>query len=75
MAVTKNYNKRFIFHKVCFHLNTLINNNIFLQKNYLNNDLTLILSNFIKADSRFILECILVNNCINLKYIIEKEIL
>ena len=63
-----------IFHEFCGHLKTHINNNNKSSpKHYLNNDLTLVLSNFIKADSGFIFEHILTNNCIDLKLIIQEE--
>ena len=76
----KNINKRLetaflflIFHEFCGHFKTHINNNILSPKYYLNNDITLVLSTFIKADSGFIFEHILTNTIIDLKSIIQEE--
>ena len=76
----KNINKRLetaflflIFHEFCGHFKTHINNNILSPKYYLNNDITLVLSTFIKADSGFIFEHVLTNTIIDLKSIIQEE--
>ena len=78
--VYKNINKRLqaaflflIFHELCGHFKTHINNNKLSPRHYFNNDLTLILSTFKKVDSGFIFECILANDCIDLSCIIEGE--
>ena len=59
-----------IFHEVCGHLKTHINNNVLSPRHYFNNNITLILSTFIKSDSGFIFENILTNNCIDLRCLI-----
>ncbi len=76
----KNINKRLetaflflIFHEFCGHFKIHINNNILSPKYYLNNDITLVLSTFIKADSGFIFEHVLTNTIIDLKSIIQEE--
>ena len=62
-----------IFHEVCGHLKTNINNIELSPVHYLNNDLNIIFTNFKKADSGFIFEHILTNNAIDLKMIIQEE--
>jgi len=76
----KNNNKRLqaaflflIFHEICGHFKTHIKNNKLSPKHYFNNDLTLLLSTFKKADSGFIFEVILANNFTDLKCLIEGE--
>ena len=59
-----------IFHVACGHLKTYINNNVLSPRHYFNNNITLILSTFIKSDSGFIFENILTNNCIDLRCLI-----
>ena len=62
-----------IFHELCGHLKTNINNEELSPRYYIDNDLNLIFTNFSKADSGFIFEHILTNNCISLQNIINEE--
>jgi hypothetical protein len=62
-----------IFHEVCGHLKTNINNNSNSPYYHLNNELNLIFTNFTDNDSGFIFESILTGSIINCKAMIKSE--
>ena len=62
-----------IFHEMCGHFKTSINNKEMSPRYYLNSNLQLIFCNFEKADSGSIFETILTNKFIDLKIIVKEE--